>query len=75
MSQGITPVQFLGRCTFFCLMWVLTNYLLIYTVRRLDVTVVMALLACSVTLVYLLSWVVLHHQFVGMRVCVCVSRP
>ena len=68
MSQGITPVQFLGRCTFFCLMWVMTNYLLIFTIRRLDVTVVMSLLACSVTLVYLLSWVVLHHQFVGMRI-------
>ena len=68
MSQGMTPLQFIGRCTFFCLLWLMTNYLLVFTLRRLDVTVVMALFACSVTAVYLFSWVVLHHQFVGMRI-------
>lgn len=69
MSQGMTPVQFLCRCAFFVFIWILTNFLLVYTLRRLDATVVMALFACTVTLVYLLSWVVLHHQFVGIRVC------
>ena len=68
MAQGMTPAQFLSRCSFFSLMWMLTNYLLVYTLRTLDVTVVMSLFACTVTLVYLLSWVVLHHQFVGIRV-------
>ena len=68
MAQGMTPTQFLSRCSFFSLMWMLTNYLLVYTIRTLDVTVVMSLFACTVTLVYLLSWVVLHHQFVGIRV-------
>jgi len=68
MAQGMTPLQFLGKCTFFCMMWILTHYLLIFTIRRLDVTVVMSLFACSTVLVYLLSWVVLHHQFVGSRI-------
>lgn len=40
----------------------------IYSLRILLATDVMALFATNVTCVYLLSWVILHEQFVGVRV-------
>ena len=39
-----------------------------YALSVLDATDVMALFATNVSFVYLLSWVVLHIQFVGLRV-------
>ena len=50
------------------MLWVLTNYLYIYSLRVLGCTEVMALFATNVCFIYLLSWVVLHEQFVGIRV-------
>lgn len=61
-------VQFFWRCTFFSLLCLLSNYMLIFSLRILDATIVMALVSTSVSVVYLLSWVVLHQQFVGIRV-------
>lgn len=40
----------------------------IYSLRILLATDVMALFATNVSCVYLLSWVILHEQFVGVRV-------
>uniref|UniRef100_T1K8W9 EamA domain-containing protein n=2 Tax=Tetranychus urticae TaxID=32264 RepID=T1K8W9_TETUR len=68
MERGFSLLQFFTRCGLFCILWILSNYLLIYTIRKLDTTVVIALFACSVSFVYLLSWVVLHQQFVGIRI-------
>ncbi|CAG2161587.1 unnamed protein product [Oppiella nova] len=68
MEKGFTLMQFFGRCGSFCVLWMITNYMLIFALRILDTTVVMALFSCSVSIVYLLSWVVLHQQFVGIRV-------
>lgn len=68
IDRGFTTVQFFSRCGLFCALWTLANYLLVYTIRKLETTVAMALFACSVSLVYLLSWVFLHQQFVGIRV-------
>ena len=52
----------------FCLVSVTTNYLYIKSLETLDCTVVTALFATNASFVYLLSWVVLRHQFVGVRV-------
>ncbi|CAN7945892.1 unnamed protein product, partial [Ixodes pacificus] len=60
--------QFFSRCGLFCLLWVVTNYALIYSLRILDTTDVLALYASNVSFVYLLSWVILHEQFVGIRI-------
>src|SRR5699024_8571557 len=68
MDRGFTTWQFLSRCAFFCVLCTLANYMLIFSLRILDATVVMALYSCTVSIVYLLSWVVLHQQFVGVRV-------
>lgn len=40
----------------------------VYALSVLDATDVMAVFATNVSFVYLLSWVVLHDQFVGLRV-------
>nr|XP_046913788.1 uncharacterized protein LOC124494619 isoform X4 [Dermatophagoides farinae] len=68
VDRGFTLMQFFSRCAFFCALCTLANYMLIFSLRILDATVVMALFATSVSLVYLLSWVVLHQQFVGIRI-------
>ena len=49
-------------------MSVLTNYLYIKALEVLDCTVVTALFATNASFVYLLSWVVLRQQFVGLRI-------
>ncbi|ROT61701.1 putative thiamine transporter SLC35F3 isoform X3 [Penaeus vannamei] len=56
------------RCCLFCLLWVVTNYMYVYSLRILDCTDVMALYSAHVSFVYLLSWVILHDQFVGVRI-------
>jgi len=68
MDNGLTTLQFLGRCAFFSVLWIATIFGIVYSLANIDATVVMALFACSATLVYLLSWVLLHQQFVGVRV-------
>ncbi|KAJ1522009.1 hypothetical protein ONE63_002331 [Megalurothrips usitatus] len=67
-DKGFTPARFLTRCMLFCLLWVATNYMYIHSLRILLATDVMALYATNVTCVYLLSWVILHEQFVGVRI-------
>lgn len=67
-DKGFTGGRFLTRCSLFCGLWVVTNYTYIHSLRILLATDVMALFATNVCCVYLLSWVILHEQFVGVRV-------
>ncbi|TRY72046.1 hypothetical protein TCAL_10866 [Tigriopus californicus] len=67
-EKGFTFGKFVGRCSLFSLLWMLTNYLYIYSLRILGCTEVMALFATNICFIYLLSWVVLHEQFVGIRI-------
>nr|XP_012143178.1 PREDICTED: putative thiamine transporter SLC35F3 isoform X2 [Megachile rotundata] len=67
-DKGFTGGRFLIRCSLFCGLWVVTNYMYIYSLRILLATDVMALFATNVSCVYLLSWVILHEQFVGVRI-------
>lgn len=72
ITYYVTYKRFLGRfmtrCSLFCLLWVGTNYMYILSLKILLATDVMALFATNVSFVYLLSWVILHEQFVGIRV-------
>jgi hypothetical protein len=68
MCLHLPTARFLTRCSLFCLLWVATNYMYIHSLRILLATDVMALFATNVSCVYLLSWVILHEQFVGVRV-------
>ncbi|KFM82411.1 Solute carrier family 35 member F3, partial [Stegodyphus mimosarum] len=67
-QKGLTILHFFTRSMFFCVLWVATNYMLINALGKLDATAVMALQASSASFVYLLSWVILHDQFVGIRI-------
>ncbi|XP_037079778.1 putative thiamine transporter SLC35F3 isoform X2 [Pollicipes pollicipes] len=67
-DRGYTLGQFVLRTFLFCLLWVVTNYLHAQALRVLTCTDVIALYSTSVGFVYLLSWVVLHEQFVGVRI-------
>ncbi|KAF5277360.1 hypothetical protein FQA39_LY06173 [Lamprigera yunnana] len=67
-EKGFTAAHFLTRCSLFCLLWVVTNYMYIRALCILLSTDVMALFATNVSCVYLLSWVILHEQFVGIRI-------
>ncbi|XP_066146522.1 solute carrier family 35 member F3 isoform X1 [Euwallacea fornicatus] len=67
-DKGFTAVRFMTRCSLFCLLWVGTNYMYILSLKILLATDVMALFATNVSIVYLLSWVILHEQFVGIRI-------
>ncbi|CAH1118773.1 unnamed protein product [Phaedon cochleariae] len=67
-DKGFTAGRFMTRCGLFCLLWVGTNYMYILSLRILLATDVMALFATNVSFVYLLSWVILHEQFVGIRI-------
>ncbi|XP_069172189.1 solute carrier family 35 member F3 [Procambarus clarkii] len=67
-DRGVTFSKFMTRSCLFCLLWVVTNYMYVYALRILDCTDVMALYSAHVSFVYLLSWVILHDQFVGVRI-------
>ncbi|XP_055377257.1 putative thiamine transporter SLC35F3 isoform X3 [Condylostylus longicornis] len=67
-DRGFTIGRFLNRCITFCILWVLTTYLYAMSLRSLLATDVLALFATNVACVYLLSWVILHEQFVGVRI-------
>ncbi|KOC58875.1 Solute carrier family 35 member F3 [Habropoda laboriosa] len=67
-DKGFTGGRFLIRCSLFCGLWVVTNYMYIYSLRILLATDVMTLFATNVSCAYLLSWVILHEQFVGVRI-------
>lgn len=67
-DRGFTAGRFLNRCIMFCLLWLITSYLYILSLRALLATDVLSLFATNVACAYLLSWVILHEQFVGVRV-------
>ncbi|XP_043245065.1 putative thiamine transporter SLC35F3 [Amphibalanus amphitrite] len=67
-DRGYTLGQFMLRTFLFCLLWVVTNYLHAQALRELTCTDAIALFSTSLGFVYLLSWVVLHEQFVGVRI-------
>ncbi|KAK8371941.1 hypothetical protein O3P69_019100 [Scylla paramamosain] len=62
-----TPGKFMTRCCLFCMLWLVTDYMHVYSLRIFDCTDVMALYSAHVSFVFLLSWVILHDQFVGVR--------
>ena len=62
------------RCFLFSLLWSLTTYLHVLSLKILGATEVASLLATSVSFVYLMAWVVLHEEFVGTRVSARAQR-
>lgn len=67
-DRGFTFGRFINRCITFCILWVVATYLYMKSLNVLFSTDVIVLFATNVASVYLLSWVILHEQFVGVRV-------
>ncbi|GAB6023863.1 hypothetical protein CHUAL_008602 [Chamberlinius hualienensis] len=67
-EKGFTVSKFFSRSGLFCALWFAANYMFIHAVRILDTTDVLALYSTNVSFIYLLSWVILHEQFVGVRI-------
>uniref|UniRef100_A0ABD2X0M1 EamA domain-containing protein n=1 Tax=Trichogramma kaykai TaxID=54128 RepID=A0ABD2X0M1_9HYME len=67
-EKGFSSGRFLSRSSLFCGLWVATNYMYIHSLSILLATDVITLFATNVACVYLLSWVILHEQFVGVRI-------
>lgn len=68
MDNGLTTLQFFIRCALFAFLWLGIILGIVYSLTNLDATAVMALFSFSSSLTYFLSWVILHQQFVGIRV-------
>ncbi|XP_021201873.2 putative thiamine transporter SLC35F3 [Bombyx mandarina] len=71
-EKGFTFARFISRCGLFCLLWVVTIYMYTYSLKILLSTDVVALFATNVSCIYLLSWVILHEQFVGVRIVAAI---
>lgn len=71
-ERGYTFGRFLYRCVSFCILWVASTYLYMKSLKVLYSTDVIVLFATNVASVYLLSWVILHEQFVGVRVVIII---
>lgn len=67
-DRGFTIGRFINRCITFTILWVVATYLYMKSLNVLFSTDVIVLFATNVASVYLLSWVILHEQFVGVRV-------
>lgn len=67
-DRGFTIGRYINRCITFCILWVVATYLYMKSLNVLFSTDVIVLFATNVASVYLLSWVILHEQFVGVRV-------
>ncbi|CRK94790.1 CLUMA_CG008284, isoform A [Clunio marinus] len=67
-DRGFTVGRFINRCVTFCILWVAATYLYMKSLNVLLSTDVIVLFATNVASVYLLSWVILHEQFVGVRI-------
>jgi solute carrier family 35, member F3/4 len=67
-DRGFTFGRYIQRCITFTALWVVSTYLYMRSLDVLYSTDVIVLFATNVASVYLLSWVILHEQFVGVRV-------
>lgn len=67
-DDGLTPRVFFTKVAPFGLLWVLTNYLYLQALRKINTTDASALFCCNKAFVFLLSWIVLRDRFMGVRV-------
>ncbi|XP_059488028.1 solute carrier family 35 member F3 isoform X2 [Neocloeon triangulifer] len=67
-EKGFTFTRFFIRLMFMTGLWLASYYCLVLSLRTIYVTDSLALFATTVSFAYLLSWVILHEQFVGIRI-------
>ncbi|XP_031158899.1 putative thiamine transporter SLC35F3 isoform X3 [Sander lucioperca] len=71
-DDGLTPKVFLTKIAPFGLLWILTNYLYLQALRKINTTDVSALFCCNKAFVFLLSWIVLRDRFMGVRIVAAI---
>uniref|UniRef100_A0A672NC74 Solute carrier family 35 member F3 n=1 Tax=Sinocyclocheilus grahami TaxID=75366 RepID=A0A672NC74_SINGR len=67
-DDGLTAKVFLTKVAPFGLLCIMTNYLYLQALRKINSTDVSALFCCNKAFVFLLSWIVLRDRFMGVRV-------
>uniref|UniRef100_A0A673I3V2 Solute carrier family 35 member F3b n=1 Tax=Sinocyclocheilus rhinocerous TaxID=307959 RepID=A0A673I3V2_9TELE len=67
-DDGLTAKVFFTKVAPFGLLWIMTNYLYLQALRKINSTDVSALFCCNKAFVFLLSWIVLRDRFMGVRV-------
>ncbi|XP_054654487.1 putative thiamine transporter SLC35F3 isoform X2 [Dunckerocampus dactyliophorus] len=67
-DDGLNPKVFFTKVAPFGLLWILTNYLYLQALRKINTTDASALFCCNKAFVFLLSWIVLRDRFMGVRV-------
>lgn len=71
-DEGLTPKVFFTKVAPFGLLWILTNYLYLQALRKIDTTDVSVLFCCNKAFVFLLSWIVLRDRFMGVRIVAAI---
>lgn len=65
---GFRPLRTLGKTALFVLLWNISAYCYTRALQMKPALDVMTLFATNSSFVYLLSWIVLHKQFMSIRV-------
>lgn len=71
-DDGLTPKVFFTKVAPFGLLWILTNYLYLQALRKINTTDVSVLFCCNKAFVFLLSWIVLRDRFMGVRIVAAI---
>ncbi|XP_036816807.1 putative thiamine transporter SLC35F3 isoform X3 [Oncorhynchus mykiss] len=71
-DDGLTAKVFFTKVAPFGLLWILTNYLYLQALRKINTTDVSALFCCNKAFVFLLSWIVLRDRFMGVRIVAAI---
>ncbi|XP_057704166.1 solute carrier family 35 member F3 isoform X3 [Corythoichthys intestinalis] len=71
-DDGLTSKVFFTKVAPFGLLWILTNYLYLQALRKINTTDVSALFCCNKAFVFLLSWIVLRDRFMGVRIVAAI---
>uniref|UniRef100_A0A8C1YSX7 Solute carrier family 35 member F3b n=1 Tax=Cyprinus carpio TaxID=7962 RepID=A0A8C1YSX7_CYPCA len=71
-DDGLTAKVFFTKVAPFGLLWIMTNYLYLQALRKINSTDVSALFCCNKAFVFLLSWIVLRDRFMGVRIVAAI---
>uniref|UniRef100_A0A8B9H603 Solute carrier family 35 member F3b n=2 Tax=Astyanax mexicanus TaxID=7994 RepID=A0A8B9H603_ASTMX len=71
-EDGLTAKVFFTKVAPFGLLWIITNYLYLQALRKINTTDVSALFCCNKAFVFLLSWIVLRDRFMGVRIVAAI---
>nr|XP_008122389.1 PREDICTED: putative thiamine transporter SLC35F3 isoform X2 [Anolis carolinensis] len=71
-DNGLTLKAFFTKAAPFGVLWILTNYLYLHAIKKINTTDVSVLFCCNKAFVFLLSWIVLRDRFMGVRIVAAI---